>query len=96
MTFLADRPIVWIQAGFAAQKAFLVGIQNGDQRHFRQVEAFTEQIHADHRVEFLLAQFAQDFDSFNRIEFRMQPLAAHAFFLEVIRQIFGPAVWSAW
>lgn len=57
------------EAGCTAQKAFFVGIEDCDQRDFRDVDALTEQIHADDGVEALFAEFADDFDSFNRIEF---------------------------
>jgi hypothetical protein len=47
----AARPMVWIERGLAAQKAFLVGVEDGDQRAFRDVEALAQQVDADQRVE---------------------------------------------
>ena len=41
------------------EKAFLVGVENGDQRDFGQVEAFAEQVDSDQYVELSLAQIAQ-------------------------------------
>ena len=63
----------------AAQKAFLVGIENRDQRNFRQVETFAQQVHADEGLELALPQVAQQLDALERIEFAMQPLAEDAF-----------------
>ncbi len=39
------------QRGLAAQKTFLVGVEDRDQRAFGNVEAFTQQVDADQRVE---------------------------------------------
>ncbi len=39
-----------------AEKAFLVGVENRDQRYFGQVKAFAQQVDADEHVEFALAQ----------------------------------------
>ena len=50
-TLRAARPMVWISDRLAAQEAFFVGVENGDQRAFRNVEALAQQIDADQRVE---------------------------------------------
>ena len=77
------------QARLAAQKAFLVGVENRDQRDFRQVEPFAQQVHADDRVELPFAQLAENFHPLDGVELRVQPLAADPFFLEVVDEIFG-------
>jgi hypothetical protein len=38
LTWRAARPIVWINAVLPAQEAFLVRIEDRDERHLRQVE----------------------------------------------------------
>src|SRR6185437_4500343 len=40
----------------AAEKAFLVGVENGDERNFGKVEAFAKKIDADEDIEFAAAQ----------------------------------------
>ena len=55
------------QARLAAQKTFLVGVENRHERDFRQVQAFAEQIDADQHVEFALAQRAQNFHAFDGV-----------------------------
>ena len=52
----AARPIVWISEVSRAQKPFLVGIENGDQRAFRNVETLAQQVDADQHVESAEAQ----------------------------------------
>ncbi len=47
------------QRGLAAQEAFLVGVEDRDQRDFGQVEPFAEQVDADEGVEPPFAQVAQ-------------------------------------
>jgi hypothetical protein len=46
------------QRGLRAQKAFLVGVENGDQRAFGNVEAFAQQVDADEDVEGAEAEIA--------------------------------------
>ena len=55
------------QTGFTPQEAFFIGIENGDQRNFRQVEAFTQQVDSNDRIEFSFPQFTQDFDTFDGV-----------------------------
>ena len=40
------------ERGGAAQITFFVGVENGDEGDFRQVEAFAQQVDADEDVEF--------------------------------------------
>ena len=50
-TLRAARPMVWISERSAAQEAFLVGVEDRDQRHLGQVEALAQQVDADQHVE---------------------------------------------
>ena len=45
---------------FAAEEAFLVGVQNGHQGYFRHVETFAEQVDSDEHVEHAGAQIANN------------------------------------
>ena len=38
------------QRGFAAQKPRFVGVEDRDQRDFREIQAFTQQVDADERL----------------------------------------------
>jgi len=64
------------QGGAATQIAFLIGIEDSDERDFRQIEPFAQQIDADEHVELALAQIAQDRDPLERLDFAVQ--VAHA------------------
>ncbi len=68
------------QRSGAAEEAFLIGVENGDERNFRQIEAFAQQVDADQDVEFPAAQIAKNLDAVQRFHFRMQIAAAHADF----------------
>ena len=39
------------QRSLATQKAFLIGIKNADERNFRKIEPFAEQVDADQNIE---------------------------------------------
>ena len=54
------------------QEAFLVRIQNRDQRHLRQVQTFAQQVDADQHVELAAPQVAQDLDAVERRYLRVQ------------------------
>ena len=56
------------QRGFAAQKSLLVGIENGNQRAFRNIEALAQQIDADQRIEGAQPQIADDLDALDGID----------------------------
>ena len=77
------------QRRFAAQKAFLVGVEDRHQRDLGQVEPFAQQIHADQRIEMPGAQIAQQLDALEGVQLAVQPFAAHALLAEIERQIFG-------
>ena len=77
------------QRGFAAQKAFLVGVENGDQRDFGQVEALAQEVDADQHVELAQAQIAEQFDALEGVQIAVQPLAADVLLAEERRQVFG-------
>src|SRR5262249_10881118 len=68
---------------------FFVSVKNGDQRDFRQVQAFAQKINTDEDVEFATAQIAEDFDTVERFDLGMQVAAAHADFGEILAQVFG-------
>jgi hypothetical protein len=51
------------QRGLAAQEAFLVGVEDRDQRAFGNVEALAQQVDADQHVERAEAQVADDLDA---------------------------------
>src|SRR5436190_176666 len=56
------------QRSLAAQKAFLVGVENADERNFGKIESFSEQIDADENIEIGRAQAAQDFHTLNCVD----------------------------
>ena len=51
------------QRRLGAQKALLVGVEDGDERAFRDVEALAQQVDADQHVEGAEAQVADDLDA---------------------------------
>ena len=61
-TLRAARPMVWISEVSRAQEAFLVGVEDGDQRAFGDIEPLAQQIDADQHVEGAQPQVADDLD----------------------------------
>ena len=72
-----------------AQIAFLVGVENRDQRDLRQIEALAQQVDSDQHVEVALAQTADDLDALDRLDIGMQVAHAHAEVVIVVGQILG-------
>ena len=77
------------EAGFAAEEAFFVSVHDGNERDFGQVKSFAEEVDTDDGIKESFAEFSENFDSFDGIEFGVQPLAADAFFLHPCGEVFG-------
>ena len=75
----------------AAQITFLVGIEDGDERYFGQVQSFAEQIDPDQHVEVAFAQGAQYFDPFDGVNLAVQVSHVDADVAQVIGQLLGRA-----
>ena len=80
------------QRGLGAQKALLVGVEDGDQRAFRDVEALAQQVDADQDVEGAEAEVAQDLDALQRLDVGVHVADADALLVQVVGQILGHAL----
>ena len=80
------------QAGLAAQKSFLVGVEDGDQRAFRNIEALAQQIDADQRVEGAEPQIADDLDALDGVDVGVHVAHADALLVQIFGQILGHAL----
>ena len=87
-TLRAARPMVWISEVSRAQEAFLVRVEDRNQRAFRNVETFAQQIDADQRVERAQPQIADDLDALDRVDVGMHVAHANALLVQILRQIF--------
>ena len=56
------------QRRLAAQEAFLVGVEDRDERHLRQVEPLAEEVDADEHVVVAEPQLADDLDALERVD----------------------------
>ena len=80
------------ERGLGAQEAFLVGIENGDERAFRNVEALAQQVDADQYVEGAEPQVADDLDALQRVDVGMHVAHADALLMHVFGQVLGHAL----
>ena len=60
--------MVWISEVPDAQEALLVGVEDGHQRHLRQVETLAQQVDADQHVVLAQPQLAQELDPAQRVD----------------------------
>ncbi len=77
------------ERGFAAEEAFLVGVEDAAERDFGEVESFAQEVDTDEDVEFAGAQAIDDFDAFEGVDFAVEVFAEQSFFLEVGGEVFG-------
>ena len=84
------------QRGLAAQEAFLVGVEDGDQRALGNVEALAQQVDADQHVEGAQPQVADDLDALQRLDVGVHVAHAHAVARACTRSGPRPCAWSAW
>ncbi len=75
------------QAGAGAQEALLVGVEDRDQRHLRQVEALAQQVDADQHVVVPLPQLLEQLDPADRVDLRVQVAHPDAELEQVVGQV---------
>ena len=75
------------QRAAGTQESFLVGIQNGNERDFRQVEAFAQKIDSDQYIELAFAQVAENLYALQRLDLRVHIPALHAYFRVVLGEV---------
>ena len=82
---LDERPI-------RAQVALLVRVEDADERDLGQVEAFAQQVDADHHVDRARAQVAQDLDALHRVELGVQVADLDPVLAQVVGEVLGEAL----
>ena len=80
------------QRGLGAQEALLVGVEDGDERAFGNVEALAQQVDADQHVEGAEAQVADDLDALDRVDVGVHVAHAHAVLVQVFGEVLGHAL----
>ena len=84
--------MVCTSAGLRAQEAFLVGVEDRDQRAFRDVEPLAQQVDADQHVEHAEAQVADDLDALQRVDVGVEVAHLDAVFGQVVGEVLGHAL----
>ena len=77
------------QRSFRAQKTLLIGIQNGDQRTFGNIQPFAQQIDTDKNVKRAEPQIADDFNALQRVNIGMHIAHAQTLLMHIFGQILG-------
>ncbi len=77
------------QRAAGPQVALLVGIEDADEAHLRQVETLAQQVDADDDVVDTEAQVAQDLDALKRVHLAVEVVGADAHLLQVVGEVFG-------
>ena len=80
------------QRAARTQKALLIGVEDADEAHLRQVEAFTQQVDADDHVVHTEPQVAENLDALERVDLAVQVVRAHPHLLQIVREILGHAL----
>ena len=77
------------ERGLAAEEALLVGVEHGDERDLREVEALAQQVHADEHVVLAEAELADDRDPLERVDLGVQVARADPRLEQVVGQVLG-------
>ena len=77
------------QACLAAQEAFLIGIQNRNQRYLRQIQTLAQQVDANNNINCADAQVLDDLHALKGIHLVVHILDLDALFGKVVGQVFG-------
>ena len=75
-----------------AQEAFLVGVQDGHQRHLGQVEALAQEVDAHEHVELAQAQVAQDLHPLEGVDVGVEVAHPHPEVVVVLGEVLGHAL----
>ena len=75
------------KARLAAQEALLVRVEDGDERHLRQVEALAQQVDADEHIELAQPQVADELHALDGLHVRVHIAHAHAHRAQIFRQV---------
>ena len=75
------------QRAVAAQKAFLIRVENRDERHLGQIESFAQQVDADEHVELAEPKSANDLHALDRVDVGVHVAHAHADLLQIVGEI---------
>ncbi len=78
--------MIWMKGRYA-QVALLVGVEDGDERHLRQVEALAQEGDADEHVESAQPEVAQHLDPLQRVQVRVDVADADAVLLQVVGRV---------
>ncbi|KIU01429.1 hypothetical protein QU38_01680, partial [Staphylococcus aureus] len=80
------------QRGLAAQEAFLVGIEDGDEGAFGNVEALAQQVDAHQGIEGAKPQVADDLDALDGVDVGVHVAHADALLVQVFGEILRHAL----
>ena len=71
---------------------FDLSIENRDEGHLRHIQAFAQQVYSDEDVELSKSQVANDLNSFDGLDVRVQVAYAHAVVVQVLGEVFRHAL----
>ena len=75
-----------------AQEAFLVGVEYSHERHFRQVESLTQQVHTHKHVDVALAQVLEYAHTVHRVHIGVYVVHTHVLVQQIRRQLLRHAL----
>jgi hypothetical protein len=80
------------EGALAAEEAFFVGVENGYEGDFREVETFAKEVDSDEDVVLAFAEVAEEFDAFEGFDLGVHVAAADSYFGVVAGEVFGHAL----
>ena len=76
------------QGALSSEEAFFVGVEDGNQRHFRHIQPFAQQVDADQHVKGAEAQVADDFHALHGVDVGVDVAHAHIVLHQVVGEVF--------
>ena len=77
------------QGCLTAQKSFLIGIKDSNERDLRKVESFAKQVDSDDDVELSAAELRQNLDALDSLDVAVQIFGLYLFLFEICRKVLG-------
>src|SRR5262249_10017095 len=80
------------QTGLAAEESLFIRIKNGNQRAFRNIEAFAQQVDANKSIKSAKPQVTNDLDAFQRVDVAVHVAYADALLVQIFSQVLRHAL----
>jgi len=87
LTFRAALPMIWTRLRVSPEEALLVGVQNPDEPHLRDIEPFPQEVDPDEDIKLPEAELPDDLGPLEGVDLRVEVPRPDPLLREVVREL---------